>query len=155
MATKKGSSLTFSLPGRGKYKLYYAGTSKTKPATAYTGVYETIGMTISAPDITIEPIPATTQSWVNVKYDVNWNTEAVGEVALWHEQAFKDGDNYRSYIGSEHSCVAPGVVELNHKVENSDISSTLWTWRSGFVWWYLRGAYVKTPAGVETDYSVP
>ncbi len=47
VASKKGSSLSFSLPGRGKYKLYYAGSSKAKAATAYTAVYETIGVSVS------------------------------------------------------------------------------------------------------------
>lgn len=155
--TKKyGSSVTFKLPGRGKYKLYYAGTSTTRSATAYSGVYETIGLTVSAPVIEVEAIPATTQSWVTLKFDVNWNKEAVDGVLLWAEQAFiKDGTDYVSYIGFEHECVTTGTVEFNHKFENADMTGELWTWRRGYAGWWLRGEYVKTPAGVEGTYPIP
>lgn len=152
---KTGSTVTFKLPGRGKYKLYYAGTTSTRSATAYTKVYETVGLAISAPVIAIEPIPATTQSMLSVTYRINWNKEAVPRVILVHQSAFWEGETDGSWIWFEHRCDTTGTVEFNHKVENSEIMDNLWSWRWSYVEPDLRGDYVKTPAGVESNYDVP
>ena len=80
---------------------------------------------------------------------------AVDSVVLIHEHAFVEGEDDGPWIWFEHECVATGIVEFNHKVENAEILDTLWSWRFGYVAPQLRGAYVKTPAGVEAEYPVP
>jgi hypothetical protein len=157
VASKKGSSLSFSLPGRGKYKLTYAGSTAAKASTAYSAVYETIGVVVSTPVITIDPISAT-QYWVNVKYNLNWNTEAVnGPVVLVYEGWFEDtaDEVYTAWIYCERDTSAPQAVEFNYKVASADVQPDLKTEGSTYVDDWYRGAYVKTPAKLPYTYNVP
>lgn len=154
----KGSSLTFSLPGRGRYKLYYAGTSTTKASTKYTGVYETVGLTLGDPDITFESVAGTTtQTWVNVKYNLSWNTEALDAVGMLYDGWFEDavGDEYTEWVHYERERYTSGIVEYNYKVENADMMDYIDTRASAEVGWWNRGAYVKTPAEHSYRLTVP
>jgi hypothetical protein len=150
VSSKTGSSLTFSLPGRGKYKLYYAGSTSTKSATALTGVYETIGATLGTPVVQFSSVDGTTtQTWVSVKHDVSWNTDAAkGPVWVSCEGWFKDSADtlYSTWFFYEREYHNPRTVEFNFKAESSDMLDFLVTEGHVYMAWWDRGDYVKTPA---------
>jgi len=157
LGSKKGSSVTFSLPGRGKYKLTYAGSTKTKSSLAYSDVYETIGATVSTPTITLGSVDGTTtQSWVNVKYNVNWNTQAHdGPVILSYRAYFEDADSIAVWVDFEREFNAPGMVEFNYKVNNSELLDDLNTWGYVYVDEYFGGNHIVTPADLEYMWNTP
>jgi hypothetical protein len=158
VASKKGSSVSFSIPGRGKYKISYAGSSKTRPATAYSGVYESFGLTVSTPVISIEPIAATTKSWVNVKYDVDWNSEALdAPLILSYEGWFEDNadEKYSSWVYYEREVWAPQAVEFNYKVENLDVLDLLKTVGFAYGEEWFRGDYITSSARRTYLYAIP
>lgn len=157
VASKKGSKVSFSLRGRGKYKIAYAGSSKTRPATAYTGVYESFGLTVSKPVISIEPIAATTKSWVNVKYDVDWNVELDAPLMLSYDGWFEDDadEKYSSWVSYEREIWAPQSVEFNYKVENADVLDLLKTEGIAYGLEWYRGDYVTSSALRTYLYTMP
>ena len=143
VTSRKSSStggLSFPISSRGKYRFSYAGSSTAKAATAYTTVLESIGNTVSDPVITIEAIPSTTQYWVNVTYEVNWNTEAWdGPVVLYHTGEFENLDasdnitDWSVWVEFEREILEPGTVEFNYKVEGTDRLDWLWSRAGAFV----------------------
>lgn len=153
--TRKSSSsgsLGLSIPGPDKWKLSYAGSSSYKSSTAYTTVTETIGDTVSQPTIEFTPIAGTTKSWVNVTYDLSWNTAAWdGPLLLNYVAEFENVDSndqvtaYADYVEFNREILVPGPVEFNYKVETSNILNTLWT-RAGA---WAAYPYFYTPSDVE------
>ena len=145
VTSKKTSStgkVTFAITGRGKYKLYYAGSSTMKAATKYSTFYENIGLRIveQAPDvaaaITFEPIALTAKYWVNATYDVEWNTEAWdGAVALDFEAFFVDVDGSEGdWVWYKRDFMTPGPVEFNYKVDAENLGFPyLKTYANAFV----------------------
>lgn len=113
---------------RGKYRLSYAGSLTMKPATSYSTFKENIGLTVSIPDqtgdITFERIGLTTNFWVNAKYTVGWNQEAWdGAVSLGLQAFFKDADDYEGdWVFYERDFMAPGTVEFNYKVDQTNVT---------------------------------
>jgi len=158
--SKRSSSPAFSLlsslesPGRGKYKLYFAGTTTTLPCTAYSTVYETVGDTVTGPDLTFVPFDATS-TWVNVKYDITWNTEAWdGPMVLGYNAWFEDDYAALVWVDFNREVWAPGTVEFNYKVNNTDLLETLYTSAGGWVDDYY-DPYVVTPSFIESYHVVP
>ncbi len=157
VTSRRGSSVVFTLTGRGRYKLTYVGSTKTKPSVAYSTVYETIGARVSTPTISVESIPSTTtQSMVTVKYDMNWNTEAhSGPVVVGFEGYFEDSNSTAVWVRFEREIYTPGTVEFSYKVENTELLDTLNTWGYSYVDSYFGGACIVTPADVEYAWDLP
>ncbi len=154
MSSKKGSTVSFSIAQRGRYKLRFSGSSKAKASTAYSDFYESVGLTLGSPTVSIEAIPATTKYWVNVSYPVSWNTEAfAGPATVSYEAYFDDGVNEAGWVTYYRDVTAPGTVEYNYKVEGAELLTTLNTWGSAFVEDYLGGSHILTPATAEYSRS--
>ena len=128
--SSSAGSVTFPIAGRGKYKLYYAGSSTMRAATKYSTVFENIGLTVSAPTITFEQIGTTARFWVNATYTVGWNTEAWdpmaegAAVSLEMEAFFRDvPDEYEGdWVWYQRDFMEPGTVEFNYKVAESQVT---------------------------------
>lgn len=166
IATKRGSTVTFSLPRRGKYKIYYSGTSTTRPATAYTEVYETVGFEITTPSVSVTAVPGTDSPVLRVVCRVWWNESAVPRLWLKQQTDLYADDTYddpAARLRFEHECVSPGVVEFLHPIEGWErypgvkIACRL----RGYVdtveepFYGLNGRYVKMPAPSYCSTRVP
>jgi hypothetical protein len=155
--SRKGSSVSFPLSGRGKYKLVYGGSSTTKASSRVSTVYENVGLTLSAPTVSITPVAGSlTQSWVTLAYTVGWNTEAWGgRVVVDTEAWFQNDVDYEGiWIRYENEPWAPGTVEFNVKVANTDIMLNLRSYAYAYVdEWY--DPYVIASAYVDDTYPVP
>jgi hypothetical protein len=157
--SRRGSSVSLPLPGRGKYKLYYAKTSKTLASSAYATVYEDIGLTLDVPEITLSAVESSsTQSWVTITYAVNWNPEAwSGRVVVATESYFEDplDDLYEGvWIYYENEALAPGSVEFNYKVANADALGVLASDGNAYVLDYY-DPYIKPAEQMSSEWTVP
>jgi hypothetical protein len=83
LGSKKGSSISFSIGERGKYKLVFGGSSTAKPCTAYSFVTESVGLVIGTPVLEVGPRTligsgpsAHYVRLVHVRCALNWNTTA-------------------------------------------------------------------------------
>jgi hypothetical protein len=125
-----GSTMTFKLPQRGKYKFRYAGSSTKQPCTAYCSVKEDIGFVIDAHGAVVTPVEgSSTESWVTLTYSLTWNTNAWdGRVWLGSDMDF--GNTEAVYCYYERRLQAPGDVEFTFRVKNEEILPTLYeeTW---------------------------
>jgi hypothetical protein len=146
LTSKKMSSGSFTLPTRGKYKLYFAGTSTAKAATAYTTLYESIGDSMSMDGSPTVIAVDATYSMVSVKYDVSWNTSAWdGPVmAIFEGQFESSAGQYNSQwsngVLTDRELFSPRTVEFNYKVKTSDLDpandypmASLHSWGSVYV----------------------
>lgn len=162
LGSKKGSSVSFSLPGRGKYRLYYAGSTKsnTKSAAAYSNIHESIGARVSTPTVQVDEIAGTGKSWVTVTYDVSWNTEAHPDPMVLNFQAYFEGvddgglGTLGPWVSFEREIFAPGTVEYNYKVENAELLDVLNTWGQLYAEDFFWGRHTVTPAPVEFEWPV-
>jgi hypothetical protein len=121
-----GSTMTFPLPQRGKYKFRYAGSSTKKPCTAYSTVKEDIGFVIDAHGPVVTPVEGSlTQKWMTLTYTVNWNTNA------WNGGAWVGSDMSFGFAAGvwcyyERLLQEPGDVEFAFKLDESEITSELY-----------------------------
>lgn len=150
--SKKGSSFTLSLSLNGKYQLKYAQTGTTKAATSYTIVNETIGLTLSEPVITCERIGTSDEYWLNVRYDVDWNTDVWPySVDVRHEGLFYEDVNYttKAWVLMDREVAAPGKVEFNYKFYGTEYLPSYHSFVGSFAG--SEWAFIVTPVAAEHD----
>jgi hypothetical protein len=119
--TRKGSTISFPMPERGKYKFVYAGSSTTKPSTAYCTVMEDIGFVIGHGSVSVTPVGGSlTESWVTHTFTAGWNTTA-WDWRVWFgaDMWFQTSDSETLYY--ERWLKGPGTVEFTFKINNVDI----------------------------------
>jgi hypothetical protein len=140
VASKKGSSVTFTIAGRGRYKIYYAGSSTTKAATTYSTFLETIGDTIAG----------SSDIRVTVTYTAGWNTDAWdGPV---HIVAGGDLENtagtlYDAAVNFDREIWAPRTCEFSYRVTASDMTGmTMFSAEAGLYVASYDDPYFYTPS---------
>jgi hypothetical protein len=124
LMSKKGSTISFSIPERGKYKFVYSGSGTMKPCTAYSTIMEDVGFTIVSDGMTVTPVNAT-QSWITVAYTVGWNTTA-WDWRPWFGADLDFGNTEADNVVYQRWLKAPGAVEFTFKVNNVDILTQLY-----------------------------
>jgi hypothetical protein len=123
---RTGSTLSFPLLERGKYKFVYAGTSTKKPCSAYCVVMEDIGFDLAATGMTITPVSGSqTESWITLTYTADWNVNA-WDAPVWFgsDMGFGTTESFEVYY--ERRLQEPGAIEFTFKVENSQIEAHLY-----------------------------
>jgi hypothetical protein len=162
VSTKTSSSsgsLSLTIPNRGRYRISYAGSSKTKACAGYSTIKESIGDTVAMVGTpTYDPIAGDPDNmWsMTVRYDVSWNTAAWdGPVVLDYVSELEndpyDG-TWRDWVNFKREILAPGIVEFNWKVANPGEFDVLWTEAGAYVPW---DEYFYIPSDVEQSYGTP
>jgi hypothetical protein len=157
LLSRTGSSVSIPLSTRGAYKLYYAGSSTTKPATSHTKRMDSIGTTISDVTATFSTIDST-WTGVTISYDVGWNTGA-----YWFSSDYPlllnylgDLENssytlYSGYVSHSLEIWEPGTFEFSYRVKTADIPSGATLVSGG--WITSEDAYIYIPDTVYADNS--
>jgi hypothetical protein len=122
------STMVLTMDVRGRYKLTYGGSSKTKPATAYTKRLDRIGETVSAATVEYSDVDA---YWTDVtlSYDVSWNTVGfqptdAGEPLWFHFDGWfqnADGSLYSGDVYHSLELWETGPVHFTYRVRRADI----------------------------------
>jgi hypothetical protein len=150
--THTASSVRLTLTTRGRYRLSFAGSSTTKPTTAYTKRIDKIGESVSHVSATVASIDAT-WTGVTVSYDVSWNTDA-----YFHEGDFPinfsytgtfdtDAGSYSGYVFHAEEMFEPGTVEFSYRVRTADIPANSSLHTIGEI--YSNDDYILTTASQE------
>jgi hypothetical protein len=121
---RTGSTISFPMPSRGKYKFVYSGSSTMKPCTAYSTLYEDIGFELAATGMSVTPF-SPTQSWITFTYTASWNTNA-WTAPVWFSSDMYFGTTESVWVYYERRLQAPGAVEFTFKIDNSEILPELW-----------------------------
>jgi len=127
---KTGSSLSFSLPARGRYRFVYAGNSTTKPATSYTKRVDLIGESITPLGVSRADVDET-WTQVTASYAVTWNVEAFHPDADSRALAFSfygTFDNqslieplYSGDVSFYQALWQPGTIWISYRIRTEDI----------------------------------
>lgn len=75
LSTKTGSSASFPLYVRGRYRVTYAGSSTAKPATSYTKRIDMVGGAITPVSVTRSDLDET-WTQITASYNCTWNVDA-------------------------------------------------------------------------------
>jgi hypothetical protein len=153
---RDGSTVSLSIPQRGKYKLVYAGSATAKPCAAYATVYETIGDTIASPSFTFDAVQGSaTQSWVTLRYVVGWSTAAWSDAIVFTCEAwFEDHAEAQGvWVYAERKMVAPGPVEFSFKIENSEKLGHLKA--DGKIYMEYFDPYIRPASEIVSNWELP
>jgi hypothetical protein len=127
IGSKKGSSVSFSIGERGKYKLVFAGSSTAKPCTAYSWAMEDIGLVIGTPvlDVGARTLVGSGPSahyirLVHVRCALDWNTTAnpMGFYLTCTTSVYGGVDNW--YV-LDRWLSRPGEVEYWYAVSDDEV----------------------------------
>jgi len=150
--------VTLTIPRRGKYKLYYAGSSTMKACTGYTTIKESIGVVLSAPLVSLNYVSGTSHL-VQVGYDVTWNTAAWdGTVLVCSENQFQDATTYYAsnyvdaYVDHDREVASPRVVLFQYLVDATEFEGLgyVGTFSRAYTW----DSYIVTPGAVESSFPI-
>jgi hypothetical protein len=124
--SRKGSTISFPMPERGKYKFVYSGSSKLKASSAYSTVLEDVGFALTSTGFSVAPVVGTTtQTWVTVSYTADWNVNA-WDWRVWFGADLDFGNTEAERVYYERWLKAPGAVEFTFKVNNVDLLPILY-----------------------------
>jgi hypothetical protein len=152
--SRKGSTISFPIPGRGKYKFVYAGSGTMRSCAAYSTLIEDIGYALATNGVSVTAVSGSaTQSWVTLSYTVGWNTNAWDD-RLWFGSDMWFGNTEAESLYYERWLKGPGTVEFTFKVNNVDILPHLFD----DAWAYVDkhdDPYVAESSDLENVYDMP
>jgi len=157
--SSSSGSLTFTIPQRGKYKIYYAGSSTRKSCTSYTTVSESIGVVVGEPSVSLDFVSGTTYL-VRVAYDVTWNTAAWdGPVVLWSQNQLQDAESFYestdwdAYVDYSREIWEPRTVDFRYLVDEEELAGLgyVGTFSRAYTTW---DQYITTPNMVESSWAI-
>lgn len=126
----------------------------------YTKVYENIGLTVSAPTVTIGS-QVGGQYPVTVGYTVNWNTAALDEtngdaagIIVWREGWLENDTDWAGWAYAEREVFVPGLVEFTYNVDAPELLAHYITQAGAYGDSWYRGDYIVRSAYVDGDYTV-
>jgi len=123
---KTGSTISFPLPQRGKYKFVYSGSSKMKSCTAYSTLFEDIGFGLTPTGFGTAAVPGSpTETMITLSYGVDWNTNA-WDAPVWFGSEMDFGTTESFDVYYERRLQVPGTVEFTFKINNADIEAHLY-----------------------------
>jgi hypothetical protein len=111
------------MPQRGKYKFVYSGSSSTKPAVAYSTLYEDIGFSLTLVDMVVSSA-SPSQSFITFTYTGTWNTNA-WTAPVWFSSEMSFGTSGGFDVYYERRLQVPGTVEFTFKLDNTEIGTEL------------------------------
>jgi hypothetical protein len=163
--SKTGSALSFTLANRGRYRFVYAGTSTTKPVTAYTKRIDKIGESISGIVASRTEVDGT-WTQVTVSYEVNWNAQAFPiystdrQLEFWFEGYFdnmSDTDpRFSGEVWFQQQMWEPGTVFISYRVRTADIPTDVTTQFYSDASFLSQDPYIKIDTTSEKEeYTVP
>jgi len=122
--SRRGSTVSFPIPGRGRYRFVYSGSSTMRSCTAYSTVFEDIGFDVAFSGISVTPA-SPTESWITLTYTADWNT-AAWDGRVWFGSDMSFGTTESEALYYERWLKAPGAVEFTFKIDNADIEPVLY-----------------------------
>jgi hypothetical protein len=129
--SRRGSTVSFPIPSRGRYKFVYAGSSTMRSCTAYSTVFEDVGFDVAFSGISVTPA-SPTESWITLTYTAGWNT-AAWDGRVWFGSDMWFGTTESETLYYERWLKVPGAVEFTFKINNADIEPVLYDSASAYV----------------------
>jgi hypothetical protein len=124
--SRKGSTISFPMPDRGKYKFVYSGNSSTKSSTAYSTLFEDIGFGLTPTGFGTAAVPGSpAETMITLTYAVDWNTNA-WDAPVWFGSEMDFGGTESFDVYYERRLQEPGTVEFTFKIDNSEIEAHLY-----------------------------
>ncbi len=157
ITSKKSSNPSFEIARRGRYKLYFAGSSTAKSCVAYSSFRENIGLALGEPTIeVVNPSPGVAR--VSVAYPVSWNAEAFdGLIKVEYMGMFDDSATIEyeagSYTYSQREIATQRTLTFTYDIEQSEYLDTLDTLGTIYIDPQFDGGYIVEPLPIEKQAS--